>query len=156
PNDMEFYLCGRLESHQGVDFRSPIRTDCSRYQQARRMEMLYLAGPHGPTVDGPLAPAEIGPGVPGIPPHPVPPGSTLPGPGNPGRLGTMPEAGPTLPPGGLNVPGPSPIPPSGPALPITSPLPPGVETLPVPQESVPPGNPQPGMLWHPQGTPQGP
>lgn len=53
PNDLEFYLLGRLESHHGIDYRSPIRTDCDRVKQYREMEIHFLAGPHGPSVDIP-------------------------------------------------------------------------------------------------------
>jgi pilus assembly protein CpaC len=47
PNDLEFYLLGRIESHYPVDYRSPIRTDLGRMQQYHTMERLYLTGPHG-------------------------------------------------------------------------------------------------------------
>ena len=48
PNDVEFYLLGRLEGHC-KDFRSPIRNDCSRIKQYARTEMLNLVGPTGYT-----------------------------------------------------------------------------------------------------------
>jgi pilus assembly protein CpaC len=47
PNDFEFYLIGRIESHCPEDNRSPIRTDLSRVQQYRHMEQRYLSGPTG-------------------------------------------------------------------------------------------------------------
>ena len=47
PNDVEFYLLGRIESHCPRDFRSPIRTDLSRVLQYRRLETAYIAGPTG-------------------------------------------------------------------------------------------------------------
>lgn len=48
PNDVEFYLFGRIEGHCR-DFRSPIRTDCSRIKQYYRAEGVNLAGPTGYT-----------------------------------------------------------------------------------------------------------
>ena len=48
PTDVEFYLFGRLEGHCR-DFRSPIRTDCSRIKQYYRAEGMNLAGPTGYT-----------------------------------------------------------------------------------------------------------
>lgn len=48
PTDVEFYLFGRLEGHCR-DFRSPIRTDCSRIKQFYRAEGVNLAGPTGYT-----------------------------------------------------------------------------------------------------------
>ncbi len=46
-NDLEFYVLGRLESHYPVDYRSTVRTDWERIHAYRRMEGMYLAGPHG-------------------------------------------------------------------------------------------------------------
>ncbi len=48
PTDVEFYLFGRIEGHCR-DFRSPIRTDCSRIKQYYRAEGVNLAGPTGYT-----------------------------------------------------------------------------------------------------------
>lgn len=48
PTDVEFYLFGRLEGHCR-DFRTPIRTDCSRIKQYYRAEGVNLAGPTGYT-----------------------------------------------------------------------------------------------------------
>ncbi|QDU18525.1 type II and III secretion system protein family protein [Urbifossiella limnaea] len=48
PTDVEFYLFGRIEGHCR-DFRSPIRTDCSRIKQFYRAEGVNLAGPTGYT-----------------------------------------------------------------------------------------------------------
>ncbi|HYH67387.1 MAG TPA: pilus assembly protein N-terminal domain-containing protein [Urbifossiella sp.] len=48
PTDVEFYLFGQLEGHCH-DFRSPIRTDCSRIKQYYRAEGTNLAGPTGYT-----------------------------------------------------------------------------------------------------------
>jgi pilus assembly protein CpaC len=55
PDDCEFYLLGRLESHLGDDYRSPIRTDKSREDKDkfRSMEQMMLSGPSGPSVDLP-------------------------------------------------------------------------------------------------------
>jgi pilus assembly protein CpaC len=54
PNDFEFYVLGRMESHTGSDFRSPVRTDKSRkFQQFRFMEHTMLIGPSGPTHEAP-------------------------------------------------------------------------------------------------------
>src|SRR5207247_4733876 len=36
PSDLEFYLLGRLESHHGQDYRSPIRTDWSKITNYHR------------------------------------------------------------------------------------------------------------------------
>jgi pilus assembly protein CpaC len=47
PSDLEFYVCGRLESHYGFDFRSPVMTDFNRIRQYRQMEKTYLHGQHG-------------------------------------------------------------------------------------------------------------
>ncbi len=47
PNDLEFYLLGRIESHFPYDYRSPIRTDWQRIHQYREFENIYLSGPHG-------------------------------------------------------------------------------------------------------------
>ena len=43
-NDVEFYLLGRLESHFPVDYRSPIRDDCSRIMQYHEIEKKYVIG----------------------------------------------------------------------------------------------------------------
>ncbi len=48
PNDLEFYLLGRIESHYPIDYRSTIRTDFQRIRQYRMMESQYLYGDHGP------------------------------------------------------------------------------------------------------------
>ncbi len=74
PNDLEFYLLGRIESHTGVEYRSPIRTDLSRQLQYRRMELQLLAGPHGPASTIPFPQemvVEPAPGAPGATPNPV-------------------------------------------------------------------------------------
>jgi pilus assembly protein CpaC len=47
PNDLEFYLLGRIESHRPYDYRSPARTDWQRMHEYRQYENLYLSGPHG-------------------------------------------------------------------------------------------------------------
>lgn len=91
PNDWEFYLCGRLESHTGVEYRSPIRTDCSRKKQARAMEQMFLLGPSGPTVDLPDA-GDLPPPVSGYVPSNSTPAlpNNLPAPNN-GTLSTPPS-----------------------------------------------------------------
>lgn len=58
PTDFEFYLLGRLESHTGLDYRSPIRTDKSRKDQFRMMEQTFLCGPTGPSIDLPGGPVD--------------------------------------------------------------------------------------------------
>jgi pilus assembly protein CpaC len=47
PTDLEFYVLGRIESHRGVNFRSPVRTDWQRLCEYRRMEGMYMSGPVG-------------------------------------------------------------------------------------------------------------
>ena len=58
PNDIEFYLIGRIESHHELDYRSSIRDDLSRMrqyyqndlgriQQYNQLEQKYLSGPVG-------------------------------------------------------------------------------------------------------------
>jgi pilus assembly protein CpaC len=47
PNDLEFYVLGRIESHRPYDYRSPIRTDLQRILEYRRAERMYISGPHG-------------------------------------------------------------------------------------------------------------
>ncbi|MFO0879675.1 MAG: pilus assembly protein N-terminal domain-containing protein [Gemmataceae bacterium] len=70
PNDWEFYLLGRLESHTGVDYRSPIRTDHSRRKQARALEQQMLVGPSGPSLDLPPDASEANrPMLPELPPN---------------------------------------------------------------------------------------
>jgi pilus assembly protein CpaC len=51
PSDLEFYLCGRLESHHLADHRSAVRTDVHRQLRYRQMENLYLPGPTGHMMD---------------------------------------------------------------------------------------------------------
>jgi pilus assembly protein CpaC len=60
PGDMEFYLCGRIESRRMYDFRSPVMTDIHRILSYRRCEQIYIIGPSG-HVDPP-EPA-LGPGA---------------------------------------------------------------------------------------------
>lgn len=49
PNDMEFYLLGRIEGHC-KDYRSPIRTDLDRIRQYHQLEQAHIAGPTGYTM----------------------------------------------------------------------------------------------------------
>ncbi len=51
PDDCEFYLHGRLESHRMKDFRSPVMTDIHRMKAWKRCEMNYIFGPVGHTED---------------------------------------------------------------------------------------------------------
>jgi pilus assembly protein CpaC len=61
PTDFEFYVLGRLESHTGCDYRSPVRTDLSRQEHYRYLEQKMLIGPSGPSVDLPAPPAPPAP-----------------------------------------------------------------------------------------------
>jgi pilus assembly protein CpaC len=95
PNDWEFYLLGRLESHI-AEYRSPIRTDCDRKKQARSLEQHFLFGASGPSVELPpdatekaAKPAADLP----APTMPAPPGAAAPAGGLPTMLPT-PPAGP--------------------------------------------------------------
>lgn len=47
PNDVEFYLTGRLESRRSYDFRSPVMNTLGRSAAYRHCELLYFIGPHG-------------------------------------------------------------------------------------------------------------
>ena len=47
PNDLEFYLLGRLESRREYDYRSSVMTDWARMRSYHRCEQLYIFGPHG-------------------------------------------------------------------------------------------------------------
>jgi pilus assembly protein CpaC len=47
PDDCEFYLLGRIESHNHYDFRSPVMTDCDRRKHYRNYETTHINGPHG-------------------------------------------------------------------------------------------------------------
>ena len=47
PGDLEFYLCGKLESSRSYDYRSPVMTDLHRMCAYRHCELLYFVGPHG-------------------------------------------------------------------------------------------------------------
>ena len=78
PTDFEFYALGRLESHTGSDFRSPIRTDKSRVGQFRWMEQTMLIGPSGPSEALPFdvpSPYQPVPAAPPTPFGPLPPGA---------------------------------------------------------------------------------
>lgn len=52
PNDLEFYILGRIEGHC-KDYRSPIRTDCDRIRQYQQLESAHMAGPTGYTTPAP-------------------------------------------------------------------------------------------------------
>lgn len=47
PDDCEFYLHGRLESHRDVNYRSPVMTDIHRMKAFKRCEETYIFGPVG-------------------------------------------------------------------------------------------------------------
>jgi pilus assembly protein CpaC len=47
PDDCEFYLLGRLESRQPVDYRSPVRTDIERVKHYHQVEKNNVIGPAG-------------------------------------------------------------------------------------------------------------
>jgi pilus assembly protein CpaC len=51
PNDIEFYLLGRLESHQGRDYRSPVMTDWSRLRRNNRIESSHIFGASGYVIE---------------------------------------------------------------------------------------------------------
>lgn len=60
PGDMEFYLCGRIESRRSYDYRSTVMTDIHRMLRYRRCEQVYIVGPSG-HVDPPEP--QLGPNV---------------------------------------------------------------------------------------------
>jgi pilus assembly protein CpaC len=47
PNDVEFYLCGKLESNRGCDFRAAARTDWCRLRRGHNCQDPFLIGPSG-------------------------------------------------------------------------------------------------------------
>ncbi len=47
PSDLEFFVCGRLESRRDYDYRSPVMNDCARMRRYHRCEQIYIFGPHG-------------------------------------------------------------------------------------------------------------
>jgi Flp pilus assembly secretin CpaC len=49
PSDVEFYLLGRLESHNTKDFRSPARTDHNRQANYYQCQERFMIGPTGYT-----------------------------------------------------------------------------------------------------------
>jgi pilus assembly protein CpaC len=51
PDDCEFYLHGRIESHRDVNYRSPVMTDIHRMKAFKRCEEQYIFGPVGHTGD---------------------------------------------------------------------------------------------------------
>jgi pilus assembly protein CpaC len=69
PSDLEFYVCGRIESRRSYDYRTPVMTDIHRMFRYHHCEQIYLFGPTG---------------------HSIPPG----GPGLPGQGMHTPEEGP--------------------------------------------------------------
>ncbi|MGF1572232.1 MAG: type II and III secretion system protein family protein [Sumerlaeia bacterium] len=51
PDDLEFYLYGRMESRAPRDFRSPVQNDFDRLRW-HRLEQVYLQGPSGYSTGG--------------------------------------------------------------------------------------------------------
>ena len=49
PDDVEFYLLGRLEGRRHEDYRSPVRTDLERQRRFRHCPDMFIIGPHGST-----------------------------------------------------------------------------------------------------------
>lgn len=47
PNDLEFYLLGRLESLRSYDYRSPVMNDPARMRRYQRCDQIHMFGPHG-------------------------------------------------------------------------------------------------------------
>jgi hypothetical protein len=55
PNDVEFYIDGRFESHRPIDYRAPVRTDLLRMHQYRQ-ELRSPANMPGIADDRPIDP----------------------------------------------------------------------------------------------------
>jgi pilus assembly protein CpaC len=47
PSDLEFFVCGRMESRRDYDYRSPVMNDLARMRRYHRCEQIYIFGPHG-------------------------------------------------------------------------------------------------------------
>jgi len=47
PDDLEFYICGKLEGCRSEDYRSNVRTDCDKMKAFRRMQQQCIVGPSG-------------------------------------------------------------------------------------------------------------
>ena len=47
PDDIEFYICGRLEGCVSEDYRSAVRTDCQKMKAFRRIQQQVIVGPSG-------------------------------------------------------------------------------------------------------------
>lgn len=47
PDDVEFFLLGRLESRRSEDYRSAVRTDSARLKNYRRCQQHFIIGPSG-------------------------------------------------------------------------------------------------------------
>jgi pilus assembly protein CpaC len=60
PDDVEFYLHGRIESQRMLDYRSPVMTDIHRMRAWKRCELNYIFGPSGHT-DSPAFTAPVPP-----------------------------------------------------------------------------------------------
>lgn len=105
PDDLEFFLKGRLTGHLAEDYRSPIRTDLQKMKAFRRCEQELIIGQpgHSSGLMCPPAHTAVGtethrtlapPALPTLPapvpqslPHPVaPPDSSIPIPDTAGRI----------------------------------------------------------------------
>ena len=47
PDDIEFYICGRIEGCVSEDYRSAVRTDCQKMKAFRRIQQQVIVGPSG-------------------------------------------------------------------------------------------------------------
>jgi pilus assembly protein CpaC len=47
PDDIEFYICGRIEGCVSEDYRSAVRTDCQKMKAFRRVQQQVIVGPSG-------------------------------------------------------------------------------------------------------------
>lgn len=103
PSDIEFYVCGRLESRRPYDYRSSVMNDYARQCRYRHCEQLYIFGPTGHTYGD-----AVGTGAPVYGPN----GPATGGWGS-NMIGQNPGGGPFAAPGALGVPAPMNFAPSG-------------------------------------------
>ncbi|MFM7114349.1 MAG: type II and III secretion system protein family protein, partial [Planctomycetota bacterium] len=54
PNNIEFYLLGRIESRRNKDFRAPVMTDMHRRLNYLKCQEFYMNGPTGHAASAPL------------------------------------------------------------------------------------------------------
>ena len=47
PDDIEFYVLGRIEGRRPTDYRSSVRTDLQKMQAWRRGQQTFIVGPSG-------------------------------------------------------------------------------------------------------------